>query len=721
MNELKVDLENCYGIKKLKYSFDFTKSKVQIIYAPNGSMKSSFAKTFEDISIQQESKDRIFTERVNHREVLVDGRDILEDEAFVINRMQDADFKSVSTILANETLKKEWDEINTKLNDTKKDFVKSIQPLFDLKENATEQTIQQVFGLDIYTFLENKENEIGEIIEPKYTNIIYNQIFNEKAYKFLKEKSFNVKIREYIETYDKIVNESTTLFKKGDFNHYNAENISKSLKDNGFFKAKHKVKIKNTEVADIAELEAIIKGEKEKILNSPELVSKFNEIDKALNANNELRIFRSYIENNQEIIKEFIDLENFKRKLILNYIALNKSQYDVFLKLYTETKKRRNELVLEAKGEQAEWLRVLKIFNDRFTVPFKVDVKNREDVILKDEPASLVFTYVDGEFTKELGGPEIYENLSTGEQRVFYILNIIFQIERQRRIDKTQLVIVDDIADSFDYKNKYAIIEYLKDIAEEPKFKMIILTHNFDFYKTILNRLEAANKWKCNFKAIKKENEIKLEVGEKNDVFPLLRDNFHFCKKSFISCIPFVRNLVQFSVGEENYNYDVLTSLLHIKQENVEKGIKATKEHTVQEVLDIFNFIFNKTEGLAFPNIKVYDLILETAKEINESDEEILDLKSKLCLSIAIRFKAEEFMLSQITDVNFLAKKRKKAGIMFGQYKKEFPNNETEKGILERVNLMTAENIHVNSFMYEPLMDLSEDHLRSLYKDVCTL
>jgi hypothetical protein len=29
------------------------------------------------------------------------------------------------------------------------------------------------------------------------------------------------------------------------------------------------------------------------------------------------------------------------------------------------------------------------------------------------------------------------------------------------------LLVVDDIADSFDYKNKYAIIQYLKDIAEE--------------------------------------------------------------------------------------------------------------------------------------------------------------------------------------------------------------------------------------------------------------
>ena len=55
-----------------------------------------------------------------------------------------------------------------------------------------------------------------------------------------------------------------------------------------------------------------IKEEKEKVLNDPELTSKFNEIDKALNANNELRKFRTYLENNPEIIKEFIDFQWFK-------------------------------------------------------------------------------------------------------------------------------------------------------------------------------------------------------------------------------------------------------------------------------------------------------------------------------------------------------------------------------------------------------------------------
>jgi hypothetical protein len=40
---------------------------------------------------------------------------------------------------------------------------------------------------------------------------------------------------------------------------------------------------------------------------------------------------------------------------------------------------------------------------------------------------------------------------------------------------------------------------------------------------------------------------------------------------------------------------------------------------------------------------------------------------------------------------------------------------------LERVALMTPENIHLNSFMYEPIVDMSDEHLRKLYADVCAL
>ncbi len=50
MEQLSVNLKNCYGINKLNCHFNFKKKKGCLIYASNGTMKTSFAKTFLDIS-----------------------------------------------------------------------------------------------------------------------------------------------------------------------------------------------------------------------------------------------------------------------------------------------------------------------------------------------------------------------------------------------------------------------------------------------------------------------------------------------------------------------------------------------------------------------------------------------------------------------------------------------------------------------------------------------
>ena len=49
MEDLKLHLENCYGIQKLNEDIDYSNNNVAIVYAPNGTMKSSLAKTFEAI------------------------------------------------------------------------------------------------------------------------------------------------------------------------------------------------------------------------------------------------------------------------------------------------------------------------------------------------------------------------------------------------------------------------------------------------------------------------------------------------------------------------------------------------------------------------------------------------------------------------------------------------------------------------------------------------
>ena len=52
---------NCYGMKEFNLpAIDFTRCNKAIIYAPNGVMKTSFSKVFEDISQGKPSTDRIF-------------------------------------------------------------------------------------------------------------------------------------------------------------------------------------------------------------------------------------------------------------------------------------------------------------------------------------------------------------------------------------------------------------------------------------------------------------------------------------------------------------------------------------------------------------------------------------------------------------------------------------------------------------------------------------
>src|ERR1700733_8553111 len=89
MTKLNVDLENCYGIKKLKAQFDFAKSKAYAIYAPNGAMKSSLAKTFQDIADKAPSRDRIFPGRTSKRVITDTAGADLPGESILVVRPYD--------------------------------------------------------------------------------------------------------------------------------------------------------------------------------------------------------------------------------------------------------------------------------------------------------------------------------------------------------------------------------------------------------------------------------------------------------------------------------------------------------------------------------------------------------------------------------------------------------------------------------------------------------
>lgn len=348
-------------------------------------------------------------------------------------------------------------------------------------------------------------------------------------------------------------------------------------------------------------------------------------------------------------------------------------------------------------------------------MPFEIRLVNQEDIVLRRETANIEFDYKDrndSPVTKDKSS--ILSILSKGEQRAFYILQLLFDIESRKQLNQETLLILDDIADSFDYKNKYAIIEYIKELHCNSIFRLIILTHNFDFYRTVASRLSLD--YKAAFMATKNDNrEVQLIKGEyRKDIFSHFKNNISD-QKIFVSIIPFVRNLIEYIEDNSSSNYLLLTSCLHVKVD--------TSTITCADILNLIHKSFPSTinQGIGFGGRFIKDLIYETADLIilENGINEIL-LENKITLSVAIRLKAEEYMLRKIPNSSTLEIDSNQTSELFKFFKKNHSNKESIS-ILDRINLMTPENIHVNAFMYEPLIDISVFHLVDLYKKVRAL
>ena len=717
MKKLKLKLQNCYGIKKLEKDFDFSKGSTCAVYAPNGVMKTSFAKTFEDLRLGRPSKDLIFPNRVTVREIKKeDGSEVSKNEVFVIEpHMEDFSSEKMSTLLVNKELKDKYDSIHVKIDEEKSKLLKELKRLSGLRDDI-EIEISETFilthgGDSVLVALESTQGRVFDKTEPTFTDITYMEIFNDKVVSFLDTKDFKKKVADYIKKYDELIGASR-YFKKGVFNHNNATAVAKNLMDNGFFAAEHTVSLHDSKgdnkISTKEELEKVIEEEKNAILKNPDLVKAFEDIDKALNKNEDLRKFRDYLVNNEKVIIELENLGSFRQKIWISYLKDQKELYSNFLKEYQLGKSELDRIVEQAKTEKTDWIKVIDIFNKRFLVPFKLVVKNQDDVILKQEVPSITFVFKDqdGEAPVEKGN--LLQALSSGEKRALYILNIIFEVEARKGEKKATLFIIDDIADSFDYKNKYAIIEYLKEISEQDDFCQIILTHNFDFFRTIQSRL-ALSREECCLMVEKTKDEVKLVNAEYLKPFEYWKKHLDDDKK-LIASIPFARNIIEYTKGEGDPDYAKLTSVLHLKT--------GTDLITKKDIEKIYKntFLNLSTLNLINPDTKILDLIFSLA-DICLGDAEGINLENKILLAVAIRLKAEKFMFEKITDKNEASANQTR--VFFDRFKDEFMVTDPDKvKVLDQVNLMTPENIHFNSFMYEPILDMSDEHLKNLYSEV---
>lgn len=729
MKKVSIKMANCYGIKQLEYVFDFEKCKNYLIYASNGMMKTSFTKTFSALRSGKKPKDEVYGKKTTC-DVLNDDDPILGENIFVINSYEDEYISPNSAkLMVHRELRQKYDDAIQNVDAAKTLLWTALQAFFgDSIDFSVE--LSNLFACAPIDVLEQlkKQSESGlleeDSFELDFLKLKYADVFNANVEAFVKDPKNITQITEYEKRYNELL-EKSPIFKRGVFSHNNADIVSESLNANGFFGANHSLVLhgvaKVIETSD--DLLDAIQTEKKKIFADEKLKKSFEKINVALGKRTLIQ-FRTVIEAHPEIIPELSDYLAFKRKIWVGLLNKVRIDLDKVIAEYEKCQTLISTIKEEANKQHSQWDIVLDIFKSRFTVPFTISVPNKNDVALLGEMPEFVFKYKDMETgdEQELTRKNLETVLSQGEKRALFLLNIINDLEALKLSGKDYLIVTDDIAESFDYKNKYAIIEYLQEMMEAPNLKFIVLTHNFDFYRTVA--LRAKDKVRA---AMVQRVNNGLEIGDPKYVyrtpFELIRKGIkRHNDKDLITSIPFVRNIIEYTSGkDDNTNYQLLTSLLHLKP--------TTKSITFKQLEDIYKYELRDVDfdfSESRESEKVYYLILNEAKKIRFNNNDAMDLDGKVVISMAIRLLAEEYMVNQLLaagcpNESIEGISTMQTGGLVELFKNYCSTQVGELKTLNKVLLMSSENIHINSFMFEPLIDISIKSLVDLFGEICIL
>jgi hypothetical protein len=721
MDKLKLRFKNCYGINSFDHEFDLStqggkpKAKAYAIYAPNGVMKTSFARIFSDLAVGECPKE----ERYNRKttcEITADAGDLPPETIFVLKSEIDikAENPAITNILVDPRHKAKYDELILDQENQKTKLIRALQRISGVKQAEIETTILSDLEETDFPGVIVDLNEVN-IVED-YSNFKYATLFDPKSLQVLESPEFLSKADEFSKHYMELFEKSGSIYKKGVFNPARAKISFSTLDKQGFFAGGHRVHLKDEDKSiDQEELEKKLEEIHSKI-DSDQDIKKLRE---SLAKNAQTQALTDLLEKLSSSDIEFLleklkptNQKQFKKDLWAYYIQTI-SESEIYIKSYNSNKEEINEIEEIAKHSSPKWNEAIELFNDRFVdMPFILTLQNQTETILGKEKAELKFVFMDGDDEAVYKPENINSTLSEGERRALYLLYFIFEVEARKLSNQETIFIIDDIADSFDYKNKHAIVQYLDDLTKISFFYQIILTHNFDFFRSVAisfvhrNRCLMTSKNSAEIKLIKAE-------GIRNLFINMWKPKVHTDNRILCASIPFTRNLIEYIKGEGDRDYLKLTSLLHWKED--------TDQITVGEYICVFNRIFGTTHD-EDNQVILKEMLYSEARNICEDPiTNGLDLESKIFLSVAIRMKAEEYLTTTLrnlkNDSGYWYSGRSQFGGLIKEYSSQNPDSASLR-ILNKISVTVSSNIHLNSFMYEPILDLTLDHLIDLYNEV---
>lgn len=735
---LKGHFENCYGLENFDMEaipFTPTNNKA-IIYAPNGVMKSSFATVFDNLSRKKKTEDRIFSEhrsafRIEYYDDIYTERERRAVPTIYVINSFNAAFESyndsVATIVADEELKRQYsiviDTFAEKLQPFKSALQSHCSPSFSL-----EDAVAISFGCTINDDWDTIIKAMGLFLEHEHPNamlasIRYDEIFNPQVLKVIENPGFLERVAQYVAVVDTLL-QGSRLFSP-QFDDSNAKEFGNTVAKTRLFDAHHSILLHDgTVISSMEEWQALVENEMNRIHQDDTAQTIYAEIDKQLSANAATRRLREIIKSNHLLLAHFDNLELLRKHLWISYLADSEIDVGDLIAAIHRKDEELEALNHRARTQLDHWHHVIEVFTNRFRAPFSVSIDNESKVVLKGEPARLIFTYNRHGESCVKSKEELMTCLSVGEKRALYLLQILFDLEKIKAstvaTGKKHLVIADDIADSFDYTNKYAIIEYLDELATNKLIDVLVLTHNFDFYRTVSSRLSISYNMCFVVQKDASGRLIMEKFAYRNDYFTKgileqIRDGRigdDFTKqKLVIASIPFCRNVVDY-LGNETA-YDFLTSLLHIKPN--------TMTTTLEDYWTMVKPIFHLGNLMCdvYSTTSFVTMIFNLAAKLVHENNNAVSLEDKLVMSIAIRLKCEVFLRQILIENNEeLECGRNQTRTWMRRAKSHISQEQYD--LLNTVCLITPESIHVNAFMYEPLIDIPNWKLFNLYLKVST-
>ena len=406
---------------------------------------------------------------------MVFSREILD--SYTINKSKDNSlYDDISKIAVSDDVSKELLEFKNDLEDIENEIKDIFQELNFIFEDA--RLFSNVENNKINFLIELVDNVITNNVEAKV--LVDKETFNSKPYIALDNSTTRAKvsaIKSYIQEKDK-----DNPF-DDDFSVFQVDEFLKTIKNTSFVNQDkgRKIIFNNITYNDYESLEKDVHNYVNDIITENELKD-IQSVLKTIGArSNQQKEIRQDVLSNINIINAL----SFKRSDIIAY-ELNKNYHERLITLQRKLNLIKDDIdKLEEKiaSSQSKFKNVLRIYKDRFNPIFELKIINEFDTLLDIDLPIIEISH-----SKQVVSEDILNQiLSAGEKTTYNILKFIFKYDLIK--ENKPVLIFDDVIETFDYANRYAFIEYLTDMIKVDQSNVIILTSNFDFFKTIKFRI----------------------------------------------------------------------------------------------------------------------------------------------------------------------------------------------------------------------------------------